>query len=255
MEHDLTLDKSRKTFNEIKVNTMQDLQRVFFQLLSKHNFKISQSYLDSRILSHPEYPSLLCLTDILSDLNIEHTVVKIEKELITQISGTFLVHLDTTEGAFHLVEDGRQFKDESPALYKAWRGVILGIEKNESWKHPDNDKYILKDKKHTQLRSLSIVTLLSFALISIYTQSEWLVAPFLLISFVGILLSWALVCKELGFNNNLADQLCDSSSNCDKKSEIRLLRYFGEINISDLSIIWFVWSFSTVMISLLLYSS
>src|SRR5688572_8958875 len=71
--------------------------------LAKLGFRISSSLVKRHMRSHPNYPTLLCITDTLDYFGIENMAVQIRKENLYVVSTPFLAHVKTNGGGFVLV--------------------------------------------------------------------------------------------------------------------------------------------------------
>jgi hypothetical protein len=61
--------------------------------LTELKIPVSKSYLKQQLQSHPDYPSLLSITDTLNELCIDNTAIQIEKEILPEIPTPFIAHL------------------------------------------------------------------------------------------------------------------------------------------------------------------
>jgi ABC-type bacteriocin/lantibiotic exporter with double-glycine peptidase domain len=63
--------------------------------LQKLNIPVSARYIKEKFLSHPDYPSLLSITDSLNELGIENAALVVDKEKLNEIPIPFLAHIYT----------------------------------------------------------------------------------------------------------------------------------------------------------------
>ncbi len=59
--------------------------------LSLLGIRVSPRYLTQQLQTHPDYPSLLSITDTLEEMGIEHAAIQIEKEQLPEIPTPFFV--------------------------------------------------------------------------------------------------------------------------------------------------------------------
>ena len=55
---------------------------------------VSEKYVRKIIASHPDFPSLLSIADILQRLGIDHAVGRIEKETLAELPYPYLLPID-----------------------------------------------------------------------------------------------------------------------------------------------------------------
>lgn len=70
--------------------------------LSLHR-QITRSSVESHLLSHPEYPSLQSVSDVLTQFKIENAAFKIELAQLQSLPCPMLVHLRTKQGIFGVI--------------------------------------------------------------------------------------------------------------------------------------------------------
>ena len=54
--------------------------------------KFSLDYLKVKIETHPYYPSILCVKDVLEEFNFKVSVIRINENNLNQIGSAFLAH-------------------------------------------------------------------------------------------------------------------------------------------------------------------
>ena len=115
--------------------------------LNKLNIPVSRKYIHQQLNSHPDYPSLLSITDTLDHLGIENAAVQIEKDQLHEVDTPFIAHLRTRHGEFVIVENRDTLNKKYPGFFENWDGVVVVAEKNEGWIHKQNDEWLQKRKE------------------------------------------------------------------------------------------------------------
>src|SRR6185503_5135850 len=95
------------------------ISTTMYNWLKELKVPVSKTYLNQQLLSHPDYPSLLSITDTLNELNIESTAIQIEKEHLTELPIPFIAHLNGNGGEFVMVENRHPDK-QIPGFFERW---------------------------------------------------------------------------------------------------------------------------------------
>ncbi|MGR7813982.1 vitamin K epoxide reductase family protein [Lacinutrix undariae] len=233
------------------------------QLLTEHSVLIDFEELSFQIHSHPSYPSLHAVTDVLVHFNIENVAVKVpvDTETLEQLPNCFLAEIEKStikkfavvnkvNDGYQLVYDNKRNEYISETLFlEHFTGVLVTVEMNEKGTVKIKSNYI------DSLKLLSGIALLIFIF---YTLTPSLVVSLhFLLSILGAVISYFIVQEELGMSSNLVDKICSQENkinNCNAilKSKGSLL--FKVIKLSNICIIYFT-GISITCLLLMLSSS
>ena len=86
---------------------------------------VSKTYIKKQLLSHPDYPSLLSITDTLTELRIENTAVQIQKDQLHEIPTPFIAHLEDGFGEFVTIKNRDNLDEQFPGFFDRWDGVVV----------------------------------------------------------------------------------------------------------------------------------
>ena len=90
------------------------------QLLKQLDVKVTNSSVNTTVLSHPDYPSLQCISDSLTQWNVENVALTLDKEKLEQYPLPFLAFIGrnfrvitgiTDDAILYLDEDGKTQKE------------------------------------------------------------------------------------------------------------------------------------------------
>jgi len=93
-----------------------NLTITLYNWLRELKIPISKTYLKQQLHCHPDYPSLLSITDTLTDLGIENTTVQIQKDQLHEVTPPFLVHLNSNGGEFVVIRNNEQPDQQLPVF-------------------------------------------------------------------------------------------------------------------------------------------
>jgi hypothetical protein len=100
------------------------MEKAVSDYLSMLDIPISEKFCKKRIASHPDYPSILAVSDTLQQLGITHTVARTDKKHPNQIPLPALLHIKDGGGSLLPVYEPGELDALADKL-KSWSGVLL----------------------------------------------------------------------------------------------------------------------------------
>lgn len=200
-------------------------------LLKALEVNVSPTTVANSLQDHPEYPSLLAVSDCLTEWHIpnqSYSIKKSEYEL-TDLEYPFIAHSNANGGSFMLVHDLADnrisYSDEKKQkvsidgneFLKIWNGVALhAIPNQKSGEENYYQKVAMASLNQFKLPAL-IITVLIAILLSLNNQSIQLGSTlFLVFKLFGLAVSALLLMHSIDANNPLIQNLCSlgSKNNC-----------------------------------------
>ena len=224
--------------------------------------KVNNATVDDTLQNHPEWPSLLCVSDGLSKWHIRNAAGRIAKEDINQLPVPFLAVIEDvnpfaivkevteTEVGYYPQGYKRYTVEKKEDFFKTWAGVYLIAEPNED-SGEEVEQYD-KVKRNSRIRtliqgSLSLLLLFtsfrllharisgvtSIPLLGIYLQYLTLLA--------GAVVSTLLLWYEVDDNNPLLQKVCTgfAKTNCRAVLNSAGSRLFSWLSWSEVGFIYF----------------
>jgi thiol-disulfide isomerase/thioredoxin len=218
--------------------------------LTKSGFRVSPDLINRQLKGHPDYPSLLSITDTLDYLGIENMAVEIDKNQLHEVSTPFLAHIRTNGGEFVMVENRDTLEKVYPGFFEKWSGVVVAVEKTSAWRNKENEELIQKEKNSTGKKNFGFVLILLTVLTAIVFSPGWINTALMVVAMAGVFISWLIVSKDLGIENKIADQVCGKEADCDAVIHSKGAKLPFGTGWSDIGMLWF----SSLMIVLILSS-
>ena len=212
---------------------------ILYTWLKEMKIPVSSTYMRQQLNSHPDYPSLLSITDTLDELDIDNTAIQIEKDQLHEMPVPFMAHLNGNGGEFVLVKNRDNLDKQFPDFFKRWGGVAIAAEKPEGWQHKLNNEWLQKDKKQHAAVLFTLIALSAFILLSGIISFSWLQFGLMLTAIAGVFVSWMIVSKDLGIENKMADQVCGATADCNTVIHSTAAKLPFGIGWSDAGIIYF----------------
>ena len=187
---------------------MPSFDTTITEWLAALRIRVSSYYFRELLQTHPDYPSLLSITDTLNQLNIEHAAIQIEKEQLLEVPVPFLAHIQGNGGEWVMINNRDKLDTQFPHFFDRWNGIVLAAEKTAGWRNKENEKWIRKEQKNKQLIIAIFGILSALILTGLLYAGNFLLTGLVFLIAAGIFISWLIVTKDLGIENKLADQVC-----------------------------------------------
>ncbi|MGS2737719.1 vitamin K epoxide reductase family protein [Sinomicrobium sp. M5D2P17] len=161
---------------------MDHCVRIAKKILQLLDIKHANTFLKDSILSHPDHPSLLCISDTLEKYGIENLTVKVAPEKLLELPLPCIVQLSDRGGVFEILEEFSEEKaiikgnkKESVELSTKefsdrWTGICLLVEVSKESAEPGIERKKWENNIRTSLTS-AIIILLSFVITPILMKS------------------------------------------------------------------------------------
>tara|TARA_R110002096_G_scaffold42475_6_gene114654 strand:+ start:16911 stop:18548 length:1638 start_codon:yes stop_codon:yes gene_type:complete len=238
----------------ISINLMMDPLKPLFKYLDAEQIHLDKEEFEFQFNSHPDFPSLLALSDTLNFFNINNGAFKIKKSEIDLLPNTFIARLKKGHTDFlsfvekkdnsFLYTNGSEKNNSVPKndFESLWDDVVLLAEHEET---------LLKPKsKNWFNRSLLLISLLLFAsVLFIDFTNIWFVL-FYAFPIIGVLFSIAALKDIFSTKNKLLDKFCNVTATTSCNTVVNSVKWkiFNTINFSDLSILFFATQISTLFL-------
>jgi uncharacterized membrane protein len=217
------------------------------QLLKKNNIFFDKNELVFQIQSHPSYPSLYAVTDVLEHFNIDTIAAEVPKNLETllELPTCFLAQIETSKGKelvtvvrkkleyFLFYTSQEKERNTEVDFLKKFTGIIVAVEKESS------EKKVTLNSFNSILISALIILIISIFVIS---KPTILTTLFFLSSLVGVLISVSIYKQEQGMNSLIGNAFCSSSDekkDCDAVLSSKGATVFNGYKLSDFSLLYF----------------
>lgn len=233
--------------------------------LKQTGARVTQATVREALAAHPDFPSLLSMSDVLTEWQIDNTALQLNTVeqlrelplpliahlhkqggwyvLVTNLQGDSLSYTDPTDG--RIVEPVAEFEQK-------WSGVVLVAEADESAGEVDyatkRQQEVLDDLRGPFVLAGTLLVLLAAMLnvAHVLAAGDWFL---LATKTAGLVLSGLLVTKQLGSKNALADRLCrmGTKTNCDSVLNSPAAKLWGWLNWADIGLLYFAGGLCAVL--------
>ncbi len=236
----------------------------FLKLL---NVKVNSKTVNETLQNHPNWPSLLCISDTLNKWNIANGVGKIEPTHIDELPTPFMAYTVNKERPLAIVTnitesiiEKRQTSYNKIELQnktdfiKAWEGIYIIAETNEHSGEP-NYKY---SKRRAVLSSIIpvtaiavilIVSLIKINKIAIAATSQIGIYFQYLILLAGVAVTSLLLWYEIDKSNPILNKVCSgiAKGNCTAILTGKQAKVFSWLSWSEVGFFYFTGSLVTFL--------
>ena len=213
------------------------LAKVVHQWLLLLGVPLEKRYVDQRLVTHPDFPSALCITSLLDELGIENNVAQVDQTELTEIKVPFLAFIDNEK--FVLITQVEEMG--SFILDNRWNGIVVIAEKPQSIVESNELKKIKTSSRTARLKwiAASCVLLLLISL-SCFNLSQINII-LLMVVLLGLAVCSSIVLKETGIDTVLSKQLCgvEEETGCNAVLNSQASTLPLGIKLSDLGIAFF----------------
>jgi uncharacterized membrane protein len=222
---------------------MLRLEETLHAWLNQQKINVPFAYLEDQLLSHPNYPSVLCVTETLTKLNIENAAIQIEPEKLTEIPLPALAHVvQGGRGSFVILENLQGLQKEYPQFYQEWDGVVV-IAESANVVLPEQIAQARRLEKSRQLKVYTTIAVIAPMISILFFRTPLVVdGVFNFFVITGIVISFSIVLQELGVGTIVGNQLCgkNKDSDCNKITQSKGASLAFDIKLSDASLSFFL---------------
>jgi len=208
----------------------QNADAALIKLLKYLHLNIDPELIIAELERHPDYPSLLAVSDVLTALKIENSAFRTSFDELDDVPCPFLAHTLPNGGEFIVVTkiDGdniyvssdkwNKHKLKAEAFKKIFGGVVLTVEPGSSAKTTTTLTTFLTNIKIPAL-AVGVALMLLSALVfntGYFINLNWQTALLTLFKTAGLITSILLLIQSIDSNNPLVQVLCKSEgkTNC-----------------------------------------
>jgi hypothetical protein len=210
-------------------NAKSNILAVTLSLLKQLHIRVNSSTVKQLLEAHPDYPSLLAISDCLSAFHIENIAYRtsLEEFIATQSSqplvtycpdrnGTFYLLKQQTDGTVLLRNEIEEMKISSAEFIRSCGGILLAVRKTEQSGEPDYRENWIKPLMKQAVVPIFVITVL-LVVLYLYGQQPfaWTTLALLVLKTAGLLISISLLSAKVGYSNPLIKNVCGWIKNTD----------------------------------------
>ncbi len=231
------------------------------ELLSLLKVKVSNSTLKKNLKEHPDYPSLLSMSDALTNWKISNTTILASEDLLRKLPMPCVVQIDMgKEPIFTLIRniglkslqifntDSKKWVSiEKESFLKIWTGTATLIHAVEDGGEPEYSQTRKKEVFEKSVMVSAALILLFSASVSIILSiirlgwESWYPISLICMSSFGTYITVLLTWGDIDKSNISLQKVCKSSTkvNCNAVLHSKHSKIFGFISWSEIGFMYF----------------
>ncbi len=217
------------------------MKDVIIDYLGALKLKVSHGYVEKQLLSHPDYPSILSVSDVMEQLGLSVQVGRTQKEQLPKIPYPYLLHTKAHPSGFLLINNEQVLSKHLEKL-KTGEGVILKAENKEGFSNPNHEEAFQKETLKKWSKYIALLSAGTLLLLSVLSTLGLESSVFLLTALAGLALGYVLIAKDLGVKYAAVESFCGAgtANHCDKVLTSEYSKLFGTITFSDVVLTYFI---------------
>lgn len=235
-------------------------------MISNQNIKAVVSYAKSEGIkidfddflyqaeNHPNYPTILAISDTLNSYNIENGAIQVSASEIDLLPDRFAAFLSKEKNnselyfvekkgnAYFYTIDKKDFEISKSELESRWSNLVLLLEESKTEK-------VTNTTRNKGFMLLSLLCFGLFVLVLMQFQESIKIKLFFTFPILGIMFSVVALQDLFNAKSELINSFCNITgiNNCSTVINSTKWKFFEFINLSDLSIVFFVSQFLTFL--------
>jgi len=224
------------------------------KLLKSSSINVDFNIINSELERHPDYPSLLSISDILSALKIENRAFRANFEELADINCPFIAHTNLNGGEFLVVtqiKDGNfivanqrwnKHKISHEEFNRIYKGVALIVEPAASSSSPSIRSLLINLK--TPIVTFGLALILSLSLFfhtNYFSDLSWQLILLTLLKSSGLIISVLLLIQSIDANNPLVQAVCQrgGKTDCNAILSTSAAKVFDGLSWSEVGFFYF----------------
>lgn len=212
---------------------LHNCEKTTIRFIRNRKINITNTTIKTALEAHPDYPSLLSISDFLHTYNIENIALKTKVENFSEFTVPFIAHVInplSREKVFVLVHEvkrnsiiyehtdkGRLITEDINAFKQRFTGHALLIDSSEAIAEKEYSKKRKAEKENNTVGTIALLIIPALVLVHIISllaaqPFNTIIFPvlFLLSSFAGVAISFLLILFEIDHHNPLVKDICQA---------------------------------------------
>jgi uncharacterized membrane protein len=248
----------------ISLNSHSNVDASVIKILKALSIPVDTDDVVNELDKHPDYPSLLAISDVLNNFDIENNAFRIQPEELSLVPCPFIVHTRLNGGDFLMVnkidrdkvvvssERWDKHKMGLLEFNRAFDGVVLTVGNNEDIKRSRPLMISLNEIK-TPLAVTGLLLIFIAAIIfhtRYFTNYTWQILLLTASKTAGLITSILLLVQSIDTNNPLIHKLCTgNNSDCKAILSSKAAKLFKGLSWSEVGFFYFAGTWLTVLFS------
>lgn len=231
--------------------------------------RVTSTTLKNKLLQHPDFPTLVSLSDVLTDMKVDNMATRINPYQLSEIPLPAIAHFESGEGyvTINKIEDNHVewlhdkmgIRRESIAEFsQKWQGITLLAQPNENSgeeNYTKNRRFEIIEKSRNPFIFSGLLLILGYFIwnnfIGLSIENPNSFYAFMVAKFAGVIVSCFLIWYSIDVNNSFLRSVCEinSKTNCGNILNTEAAKIFGWLTWSEIGLFYFTGGFLALLFS------
>ncbi len=211
----------------IALTKYDNADAAIIKLLRSLKIAVDPEIIIAELEKHPDYPSLLAISDVLTVFNVENVALRVNFNELGDVTVPFLAHTNggdmvlvkkAEKAYYHLSSDKwNNHKVNADEFKKMYNGVVLTAAPSVETESPAKISFLLKQIKTPSMFACTLLILASALLFhtGYISRIDLPLALLTLFKTIGLITSLLLLIQSIDSNNPLVQVVCQTRGKTD----------------------------------------
>ncbi|MCR8561018.1 thioredoxin domain-containing protein [Mucilaginibacter sp. BJC16-A38] len=224
------------------------------KLLKDLSIHIVPETIAGELEKHPDCPSLLAISDVLNNFNIENAAFRVDNDNLVNVPCPFIAHTHVNNGDFLVVnkidgdtvlvsnEKWNRHKITLDEFKKMFKGVVLTAEPSAAHEAPATfPTFLATIKAPALITGVLLILLAALYGNGYFANLGWQTALLSVFKTAGLITSTLLLIQSIDSNNPLIQKLCETTTkvNCNAILSSKAAKVFEGLTWSEVGFFYF----------------
>ncbi|WP_025742640.1 vitamin K epoxide reductase family protein [Aquimarina pacifica] len=221
--------------------------KILFRINKELSLNLSTQTLESMLLSHQDYPSLLSISDVLTKIGVANKMGRVSSEQFMELSPIFLASsiedgfvlvtkISSSEVSYYKSDSNKPVTEKIQEFLQKWNGIIMLLDTEPIIELSKRETKIQKNEK---VKFFALIVLVLFSLGVTINGSYGIYNLYFLTKLTGFITSILIVVSEMNVIQKTKFCITKSTTNCDDILNSGASKIFSWLSMSDLGLIYF----------------
>ncbi len=238
----------------ISFSSYNNIDASVIKLLKASSIRVDSNIIIDELEKHPDYPSLLTISDVLNNFNIKNNAFRLQPGELQQMTCPFLVHTSSNGGDFLVVnqidadmvvvssDKWDKHKIKLSEFEKAFKGIVLTVDPS-AVNIPERTFAETLNEIKTPLAITGLLLVFMAAVIfhtGYFANYTWQILSLTVFKTAGLITSILLLVQAIDSDNPFVQKLCTgANTDCKAILSSKAAKVFDGLSWSEVGFFYF----------------
>lgn len=208
--------------------------------------KTHRQFIARELQTHPDYPTLASLTDLLDMGGMQYCATESERAHIMDFNYPLLAHVNQGGNDYLMQVDKPATFESDEKLRHNWTGIVVFADEKAQWKVPENTKLLQRQYAFTAIGIIAGLLVLAAVGAAFNFSLDLTSLTWGILALAGLTFGVFTITTELGMQIGIVNEVCNSvggRAGCKAVLRSKLAKVYGSITVADLALSYFLTQF------------